>query len=392
MHPVSYTVTHSSSAICGEYYLPEGFQPGMRCPAVILSHCFGGNGDTMVKYARPFLELGYAAFVFDFCGGGLCSRSSGTQQDLCFTTECADLSAVIDFALSQPFVSGGHLALAGESMGGVISAMVAAQNRYPVTQLVMISPAFCAPDDARRGAFGGASYALDAVPKIIVCPNGMRISRAFHEEAMAMDIWQAISGYQGTALLLHGMYDPVVPYHYAQEAVPHMAHMQLHLMEHMGHASMNAEQLDNALRVIRLYLLGKRSVLSIDVQVTGAERLRNDLSKPEPDEDLGGDFICAVYFTGTADSPAFHGVIAEGGVDRQTIRGGQMIRLCAEYTLVGTDAAGQCCQLHIINSGINGDYTPVIRTDSAALAWMSDAALTAVLEMRPQGPAITIWG
>jgi hypothetical protein len=51
-------------------------------PAVILCHGFMANEKMCKDYARLFAGMGYAAFTFDFCGGGLGSRSDGKSRDM----------------------------------------------------------------------------------------------------------------------------------------------------------------------------------------------------------------------------------------------------------------------------------------------------------------------
>lgn len=44
-------------------------------PAIIICHGFMANQKTVTHYAKVLANLGYAAFTFDFCGGGLRSKS-----------------------------------------------------------------------------------------------------------------------------------------------------------------------------------------------------------------------------------------------------------------------------------------------------------------------------
>lgn len=71
-------------------------------PAVILSHGFLGNEKMCHTYAKLLAELGYVTFTFDFCGGGLGSRSDGKSENMTLLTEKADLLAVIDYVKKCP--------------------------------------------------------------------------------------------------------------------------------------------------------------------------------------------------------------------------------------------------------------------------------------------------
>ena len=63
-------------------------------PAVILSHGFLANSKMCRTYAKLLAEQGYAAFTFDFCGGGLMGKSDGKSRDMTILTEKEDLLTV----------------------------------------------------------------------------------------------------------------------------------------------------------------------------------------------------------------------------------------------------------------------------------------------------------
>ena len=49
-------------------------------PAVILSHGFMADSSMCRKYAGLLAEMGYLAFIYDFCGGCLIGRSSAADM------------------------------------------------------------------------------------------------------------------------------------------------------------------------------------------------------------------------------------------------------------------------------------------------------------------------
>lgn len=59
-------------------------------PVIILSHGFLANMKTVEEYAL-LLAKKYVTVIFDFCGGGLRSKSSGKSQDMTIFTEKEDL-------------------------------------------------------------------------------------------------------------------------------------------------------------------------------------------------------------------------------------------------------------------------------------------------------------
>ena len=89
-------------------------------PLIILSHGFGGNHSFNQDYADYFTDRGFATYSFDFCGGGMGSKSSGTMLEMSVLTEASDLDAVIDFFRKDPRFS--CILPWGASQGGFVSA------------------------------------------------------------------------------------------------------------------------------------------------------------------------------------------------------------------------------------------------------------------------------
>ena len=64
---------------------------------VILSHGCMANQKRLKSYAEYSARLGYAVFTYDFCGGGLMSKSDGKFRDMSLDTEKRDLLCVMDY-------------------------------------------------------------------------------------------------------------------------------------------------------------------------------------------------------------------------------------------------------------------------------------------------------
>ena len=60
---------------------------GQSQQVVILSHGFMANERMCYRYAKLLAEMGFLAVTFDFCGGGIISRSDGNSQDMTVLTE-----------------------------------------------------------------------------------------------------------------------------------------------------------------------------------------------------------------------------------------------------------------------------------------------------------------
>ena len=59
--------------------------------------------------------------------------------------------------------------------------------------------------------------------------------------------------------------------------------------------------------------------------------------------------IRTIPFTGEVCNSFFKGKVLPGARDVQIRKLWKKIRFCADYTLEGTDCAGQKCKIHIIN-------------------------------------------
>ena len=60
---------------------------------VILCHGFTSDQRSTAPYAERLAEHGFAAFTFDFIGGGFETKSDGTMMDMTVFTEIEDLKA-----------------------------------------------------------------------------------------------------------------------------------------------------------------------------------------------------------------------------------------------------------------------------------------------------------
>jgi dienelactone hydrolase len=200
------------SSIYARAYLPvEGDGP---YPTVIMSHGIGGTYENCEPYAKQFAAGGVAAVAFDFCGGGLGSRSDGQMRDMSTLTEWRDLSCVTDAVRQMDFVDTKNLFLLGESMGGFVSAYTAAQRPDDYRAIVLFYPAFVLQDDAWAKFPNGPQDA----PEVEVI-YGMETGRQSYIDNMSFDIYEVIGAYPGDVLIVHGDADPVVPLRYSERAL-----------------------------------------------------------------------------------------------------------------------------------------------------------------------------
>ncbi len=371
--------------IRGMQYLPGGHEEGRRYLAIIVSHGFTGDYTSEESYCREFAKLGYAAFCFSFCGGS-CDlteegrKSEGSTTDATIGTEVEDLIAVKDYVAGLAYVDSGNLILMGCSQGGMVSGLAAARCGKEISKLIMVYPALCIPDHARRGCMGGADYDVEHVPDIIDC-HVVSLGKKFHEEAVGMDAFLELEAYEGPVLILQGMDDTVVNYSYAVRAKESYrpGQCRLQLIREMVHG-VDDRIRERKVDSVRKFLLGRREVLTVPIIITRTE----EEGKTDYKE-------VRIYFTGYCDTEFFRGTVLPGGCDTQKHFEDGTISIRADYTLEGVDKEGKNCRIHIVNQRVSGEWKPKIETDSRALAWIGEADATAVLEGSSGGPTVRIF-
>ncbi|MCD8381323.1 MAG: alpha/beta hydrolase [Clostridiales bacterium] len=199
--------------IRGLYFHPQG----QNLPIVIVSHGFMANYQTTRGYAKWFAEHGYAAFCFDFNGGGLMCKSDKDTTRMTIFTEEQDLKSVIAYASSLPETDESSVTLMGCSQGGVVSALTAADLQEQIARLILFYPALCIPDDARAGKMMFARFDPEHIPATFPC-GPMRLGRDYAASVLKLDLIAEISRYTGDVLIVHGTDDKIVHPRYSQQA------------------------------------------------------------------------------------------------------------------------------------------------------------------------------
>lgn len=367
-----------------QYRCPDGEK--RKFPAMIISHGFTGNYTDMAPYCLAFCREGYAVFCFSFCGGSSLdapreAKSGGDSRDMNITSEVQDLCAVIEYVKTLEFVDEKQIILFGESQGGFVSGIAAAKYRDDIQKLIMLYPALCIPDHARRGRVGGASYDPRKVPDEIDCGR-IVIGKKFHEDVCNMDPFLELEPYQGPVLMIHGTEDQVVDISYSMRARDSYEKGQCTLLtvRGMGHGA-DKEQKPFVIDSVRQFLAGRKEIFSFEIVITHSEFVYKGKEKHSD-----------VYFVGYCEHPYFRGTTIPEGVDHQISEEGKGTSMRAEYTFDGVDETGSRCFLHVVNQWGGKDWKPKITTDSKRLAWVNDAELTAVLEGNSRGLTVRVFG
>ncbi|MGN1442656.1 MAG: alpha/beta hydrolase family protein, partial [Acutalibacteraceae bacterium] len=183
----------------------------------VVCHEFMANRLFSFPYAYTLAQNGYAAFCFDFNGGGFFSQSEGKSVEMSVLTEKEDLKAVLDFAKKQDYTKKGDILLMGCSQGGLVCALTAAEMKDEISGLILQYPALSIPDDARKGSMIKAEFDPDNIPDRLHC-GPMKLGKQYVTDVIDMNVYQSISGYMGKVLLIHGDADTLVDISYSKEA------------------------------------------------------------------------------------------------------------------------------------------------------------------------------
>lgn len=216
--------------IMGRAYYPDGGDP---LPAVIISHEFGTNMLSTARYAGVLCKLGYAVFIFDFCGSGS-GISDGRSTDNSIITEKDDLSFVLDYVISRERIDSGRITLMGCSQGGMVTALLAAERESDIERIVLCYPALCIPDDARRGSMLGARF-VPARPPEEFRALYVKLGRRYIEDALPLEPWREICSFSKPVLIIHGDRDRVVPISYSETANEKYPDSRLVVLKGAGH-------------------------------------------------------------------------------------------------------------------------------------------------------------
>ena len=179
-------------------------------PLVMILHGFTGNKNEprLIAIANNLEKEGIASIRFDFNGHG---DSEGDFQDMTVLNEIEDAKKVYDYVSKLPQVT--SVSIAGHSQGGVVTSMLAGElGDKKVKSIALLAPAAVLRDDAIRGNLFGVTFDSSNPPEYVEVFGGHKIGRNYIKTAQTLPIYETAENFQGTALLIHGTNDIVVPY------------------------------------------------------------------------------------------------------------------------------------------------------------------------------------
>ena len=182
-------------------------------PMVMILHGFTSekNFDLLTTLANDLEAAGIASIRFDFNGHG---ESEGNFSDMTVLNEIEDAKKVYEYIRKLPEVT--SIGIAGHSQGGVVASMVAGQlGAKKISAIALMAPAAVLREDAIRGNLFGIQYDPLNPPETVEIFGGHKVGRDYIVTAQNLRIYDTAKKYRGSALMVHGTGDTIVPYTYS---------------------------------------------------------------------------------------------------------------------------------------------------------------------------------
>ena len=230
------TIDGAKGKLAAYLVKPEGLKEGEKAPLAILMHGFSGNKEGQLEklIADSLQKYGVGSIRFDFNGHG---KSEGKFSEMTVPNEIEDAKKVYEYACSLPWVDNTKIAIAGHSQGGVVTSMLAGElGASKIKAAVLLAPAAVLRDDAIRGATMGAQYdPLDPPAEGVKLYGNLVLGADYIRTAFSLPIYETAAKYTGSACIIHGTGDKVVPYTYGERYHGIWPNSELHILDFYDH-------------------------------------------------------------------------------------------------------------------------------------------------------------
>lgn len=208
--------------IYGKLFLPKGAEKPL--PTVILSHGYNSGSVYLEDAAYALAEEGAAAYCFDFRGGSANSKSGGKTENMSVRSEIWDLKAAAEKLVAEG-IADERIFLYGESQGGLVSALAAAEEPDKYQGSMLLYPAFCIPDNWRGKDPSAPPFDF----------MGMKISGKYVSGLPDYDVFEKVKSFKKDVLIVHGTSDPIVAKEYSERLAESFPRASLSLYFGEGH-------------------------------------------------------------------------------------------------------------------------------------------------------------
>ena len=216
-------------------------------PIAIIAHGFNGSHEYGKNYFDTFNRMGYQCFTFDFPCGSVTSRSDSNTVNMSIIDEQQALEAVVKYFQKCPDIDPDRIVLVGESQGGLVSALVAANMSMNISRLILVYPALCIPDN-----WNERYSQIEDIPEITNLWN-VKLGRRFFTELRYLRPFDVIGQFESPVQIIHGDADRIVPIDYSRRAAETYKNASLHIIKGAGHGFRPSE-FEEELQVIETFL------------------------------------------------------------------------------------------------------------------------------------------
>ena len=212
--------------------MPAGWQPGQKCPLVVVIHGFTGHMEEahIVAVSKGINAVGFATLRADMYGHG---HSDGEFKKHTLFKWMTNALTVIDYARALDFVT--DIYLCGHSQGGLLVMLAAAMKHDVIRGLIPLSPAWMIPEIARKGELLGEHFDPDHIPEKLHGWHDLDLDGNYARVAQTIHVEEAIDRYRGPVLIVHGDEDESVPVEYGIRAAERYINGKLVLIEGDDH-------------------------------------------------------------------------------------------------------------------------------------------------------------
>ncbi len=238
-------IENGNRRIYGEFYRPQNGEGKM--PVAIIAHGFNGSHYHGRNYFKTFGELGFQCYTFDFPCGSVNNRSDNNTMEMSILDEQSDLSAIVKYFKKHPDVDASRIVLIGESQGGLVASLVASAMPKNISELILIFPALCIPDNWNK------HYPeVSDIPEVTTLWD-VKMGRRFFLEIRNLDPFKKMKKFKKPVLIVQGDKDPIVSMEDSRRAIDLYKDAHLHVIKGAGHG-FKPEEFAESMEQIKSFL------------------------------------------------------------------------------------------------------------------------------------------